>query len=206
MAKDDNAAGANQPHDGAERRGNKTDRDRDDVQTGIQLGGCEASLSDFEVLAVEPANDVHADNNEDDVEQEPGVGKEGVDAEHREDDSIVAGEVAQVVVDARLDLSEVLWLRHALDVEELRNRAKIGKTAGHRGRADAIKSVSQVEPARQSIDRDLDARHLVGGLIGIESCLELNVVDDRRGLAKSWDKDRAKSGRCWVLKRSSKRW
>lgn len=129
VAENDNAAGANQPHDGAEGRRNQTNRDRNDVQTGVQLGGCEASLSDFEVLAVELANDVHAGNNEDDVEQEPGVGEEGIDAEHHENDGIVAGEVTQVEIDARLDLSEVLRLRHALDVEELRDRAEVGKAA-----------------------------------------------------------------------------
>lgn len=131
VAKNDNAAGANQPHDGAERRGDQANRDRNDVQTSVQLGGCKAGLANFEVLAVELPNDVHAENNEDEVEQKPGVGEEGVDAEHHEDDGIVAGEVTQIVVDTRLDLSKVLGLRHPLDVEELGDRAEVGKTAGH---------------------------------------------------------------------------
>lgn len=172
MAKDDNAAGADQPHDGAERRRDQTDRNRDDVQTSVELRGREASRADLEVLAVQLANDVHAEDNEDDVEQKPRVGEKGVDAEHHEDDGIVAGEVAQVVVDARLDFGEVLRLRHPLDIEELRDRAEVGKTAGHRGRAKATEPVSQVEPARQSVDRDREARHVEGRLVGYGQCME----------------------------------
>lgn len=157
VAKYDHAAGTNQPHDGAERRRDQTDGNRNDVETGVELGGCEAGRTDLEVLAIEPADNVHAGHNEDDVEKKPGVGKKGVDAQHHEDDGIIAGEVAQIVVDARLDFGKVFWLRHPLDVEELRDRAKVGETTRNRGRADAIESVSQLEPASQGVDGKLEA-------------------------------------------------
>lgn len=123
------------------------------------MGGSKAGLADLKVLAVELSDEIHAENDEDDIEQEPRVGEEGVNAEHDKDNGIVAREVAQVVVDTRLDLSEVLGLRHALDVEKLRDRAQVRKAVGEGRRADVRESVAQVEPGGQGVERDLYARH-----------------------------------------------
>lgn len=90
VAKNDHTAGANEPHDGTERRRNQTDRDGNDVQTGVQLGGGESGLADLEVLAIELANEKHAEDDENDVEKKPRVGEQGIDTEHGKDNSIVA--------------------------------------------------------------------------------------------------------------------
>lgn len=160
VAKNDHTAGANEPHDGAEGRRNQADRDGNDVQTGVQLGGGEAGLADLEVLAVELADEKHAEDDEDDVEKKPGVGEQSIDAEHGKDHGIVAGEVTEVVVDTRLGFGEVLGLRQPLEVEELRDGPEVRESAGQGGRTDAVESVSQLETARQSVNGDLDACHV----------------------------------------------
>lgn len=160
VAKNDHTAGANEPHDGAEGRRNQADRDGDDVQTGVQLGGGEAGLADLEVLAVELADEKHAEDDEDDVKKKPGVGEQSIDAEHGKDHGIVAGEVTEVVVDTRLGFGEVLGLRQPLEVEELRDGPEVRESAGQGGRTDAVESVPQLETARQSVNGDLDACHV----------------------------------------------
>lgn len=144
VAKNDHTAGANEPHDGAEGRRDQTNRDGNDVQTGVQLRGGEAGLADLEILAVELADEEHAEDDEDDVEKKPGVGQQGVDAEHGKDHGIVAGEVTEIVVDTRLGFGEVLGLRQPLEVEELGNGPEVGESAGQGGRPDAVKPVSQL--------------------------------------------------------------
>lgn len=160
VAKNDHTAGANEPHDGAEGRRNQADRDGNDVQTGVQLGGGEAGLADLEVLTVKLADEEHAEDDKDDVEEKPGVGEQSVDAEHGKYDGIVAGEVAEVVVDTRLGFGEVLRLGHPLEVEELRNGPEVGKSARQGGRTNAVETVSQLETARQSINGDLNPCHV----------------------------------------------
>lgn len=142
MSKNDHTAGANQPHNGADGRGNQADGDGDDIETRVELGRGNAGLTNLEICAVESANQVHTSDNEDDVKEEPRVGKEGIDAKHDKDDSIVAGEVAQVVVDARLGLGEVGRLGHTLDVEELGDRAEVREAVGHRGAAKARETIA----------------------------------------------------------------
>lgn len=142
MSKNDHAAGANQPHDGADGRGNQADGNGDDIETRVELGRGNARLANLEICAVESANQIHASDNEDNVEEQPGVGQEGIDAKHDKDDSIVAGEVAQIVVDARLGLSEVGRLGHTLDVEKLRDRAEIREAVGHGGAAEAREAIA----------------------------------------------------------------
>lgn len=132
MANDDQAAGANQPHDSEEGRREKTDRDRNDVQSRVQLRSGEAVLANLKITAVELANEPHAGNDEDNVKEQPRVSEQGVDAEHHEHDSIVAGEVAQVIVDAGLHLGEVFGLGEALDIEELRERAQVREAVRNR--------------------------------------------------------------------------
>lgn len=67
--------------------------------------------------------------------------------------------MTEVVVDTRLGFGKVLGLRQPLEVEEFRDRPQVGESTGQGGGADAIKSVSQLETARQSVDGDLDSCH-----------------------------------------------
>lgn len=107
VAEDGHTGSANKPHQSRERRGNQTQRDGDDEQTRVELRGCGTEGADFEIAAVEAANNEHAADDEDDVEEEEPVGEQGVDAEHGKDDGIVGGVVAEVVVDAGLGLAKV---------------------------------------------------------------------------------------------------
>lgn len=80
VTQDGHATGTKQPHDGAEGRRYKADGDSNDTETGVELRGRKVGLADFEVLPVQFADKVHADGNENDVEEEPRVGEQGVDA------------------------------------------------------------------------------------------------------------------------------
>lgn len=174
MAKDDYAAGANQPHDSADWRRNEAHGDGDDIETRVELRGGDAGLTDLEICAVESANQVHASHDKNDIEEEPGVGEKGIDAEHDKDDSIVAGEVAQIVVNAGLRLGEVGRFGYALDVEKLRDGAEVREAVRHGGAAKAREAVAQVEPGRQGVEGNLDTRHgcEVELVVGVVGCIE----------------------------------
>lgn len=166
VAKDDDAARAEQPRDGGEGRGDQTDGNGDDGQAGVQLRRGGAQGADLEVASVELANEEHADGDEDDVEEQPPVGKERVDAEHDEDDGIVARVVAQIVVDTRLQLGKVLGLVDALDVQELRDGTQVREPASQGSRAHAGKAILKAEAGRQGVQGDLYTRH--GGFLKAE--------------------------------------
>lgn len=168
MANDDDEAGTNEPGNSSKGRRDKTDGDGNDVETGVELRGGGAESADLEIAAVELANDKHARGDKDDVEQKPPVGQEGVDAQHDKDDGIVAGEVAEVVVDTRLHLAKVLRLGEALDVKELGDGAQVGEARGQRRRPDAVEAVAELEARGDHFDRDLDAGGHFGGLGGGE--------------------------------------
>jgi len=70
-------------------------------------------------LTAQSANPPHASDNEDDDEQQQQVRKQRVDAQHDEENGIVAAEIAEVVVDPALGFAEVCRLRETFDVEEL---------------------------------------------------------------------------------------
>ena len=92
-------------------------------------GGCLES-ADLEVATFEPADEPHAKHNKDDIKEQPEVCDEGVDAEHDKDDGIVAGEVAQIVVDSTLHFAEIVGLGQSLDIEELGDGLDVGKPGG----------------------------------------------------------------------------
>ena len=160
MANDDHAAGANQPHECAERRSNEPYRDRDDIEGSVELRGGEALLPNLEIATLKPADQEHAHGDKDDVEQEPDVGEQSVKEEHHKDDGIVAREVAQIVVDAGLGFAEVGGLGEALHVEELGNGSQIGEPARNGARAEARKAVLDVQAGRQDVDGNLYPGHL----------------------------------------------
>lgn len=157
--KNTRAARSNEPEQGRERRGNKTDGNADNQQTSPELRGGRPERSDLEVASVQLADAEHARHHKDDIKEQQPVGQQGVDAEHEEDDGIVAGEVAQVVVDAGLHLAKVGRLGQALEVEELGDGAQVGEAAAQRSRAQALEALSQVEAGRDEVEGDLDARH-----------------------------------------------
>ena len=127
MADNGDAGGANEPQNSGEGRRPQSKRDGDDGQGGVKLRGGGAPRAHLEIVAFELANSVHASNDEDDDKEKQQVSEQAVDAEHGEDGSIVAGEVAQVVVDAALGLAKVGGLGDALEVEELANGAQVGE-------------------------------------------------------------------------------
>ena len=160
VAEDDHAASTDQPQRRGQRRCDDSYRDRNAVQRRVELRGCEALLAELQVAAVEFANDIVPADNEHDVEEQIEVGEQRIDGEHDKHGRVVAGEVAQVVVDTRLHLAKVGRLRDALEVEELADGAEVGESRGDGSRPEAGEPVSQVKARRQSVQRDLYACHV----------------------------------------------
>ena len=159
MANDGDAGGTDEPQNSGEGRRPQSERDGDDGQGGVKLRGGRTPRAQLEIVAFELANAVHASDDEDDNKEKQQVSEQAVDAEHSEDGSIVAGEVAQVVVDAALGLAEVGGLGDALEVEELANGAQVGEARRDGGGAQAIEAAREVHPRRQGGDGDVEARH-----------------------------------------------
>lgn len=148
MAEDGHASGADQPEDCGDGRGPETQRDTNAQQRGVELRGVEATETDIQIATVELANPVQTGSHEDDDKQKERVGQQAVDAEHDEDDGIVAGEVGQVVVDTTLDLTEVGGLGDALDVEEFGDGAQVGKSRAQGLGADVVETIAEARGDR----------------------------------------------------------
>jgi hypothetical protein len=162
MSNDANARCADQPQDGADRRSPDTQRNGNDQKTSVELrGGC-AGEPNVEIRALELADSEHATDYEHNDEEQEQVREQAVDAEHDEDDSIIAAKVGQVVVDASLDLAKVLRFGHAFEVEELADGLEVGKAVAESLRADALEAAAQVEAAGESLIRDVHASHAGG--------------------------------------------
>jgi hypothetical protein len=159
VTEDGHARSTNEPQHSRDWRGNQTERNSDDYKARVQLRRRGTDVTENEVAAVEEANEIHADNDEDDVEQKERVGDEGVDAQHSKDSGIVAGVVAQVVVDTRLGLVEVGGLGEPLEVEELADGSQVAEASAHRGGADALEPFAKVEARGDGLNRNLDASH-----------------------------------------------
>lgn len=163
VAENDHARSTDEPEQRREGRREQAHGNGDDEETGPQLGGGGAEGTDLEITAVKLADEEHACNDEDDVEQQQPVGEQRVDAEHEEDDAVVAREVGEVVVPSRLDLAKVARLGEALHVEELADGAQVGEPSGQAAGAHAVEAVLDVQAGRQGVDGNLDASHCVGG-------------------------------------------
>lgn len=129
VAENGHARSTNEPHESRERRGDQTQWNGDYEQTCIELRRCGTESADFEITSVEAANEEHATNDENDVEEKKPVCQQSVDAQHSKDDGIVAGEMAEVVVNARLDLTKVGRLGEALEVEEFGDGLEVREAA-----------------------------------------------------------------------------
>lgn len=184
VAKNDHTTGTNQPHHEAEDAGNQGDWDRNDPKAGIKLHCREALGAKLEILTVKLANDEHAHGDKDDVEQDQGLGEEAVDAEHQEDDGIVAREVAEVVVDTRLHLDKVLGLVHTLDVEELGEGLEVGKAVANGVGAQAAEALPHAEARGEQVDGNLDG-HAVG-VGGFASTAKRGGGEEIRGDQQAW--------------------
>lgn len=107
------------------------------------MRGAGAEESDIKIAAVEFANSVHTPGDEDNDKQQNRISEESVDAQHEEDDEVVAGEVGEVVVDTALHFAKVGGLGDTLNVEELGDGLEVGETRAHRRRAYALKPVAE---------------------------------------------------------------
>lgn len=131
MTESSHASSTNQPEGKRDGRRPETERNSNDEQCGVQLRGTCAKESDIEIATIEFADSVHTTSDQDNDEQENGVREETVDAQHEEDNEVVAGEVGEVVVDTALHFAKVGWLGDALDVEELGDGLEVGETRAH---------------------------------------------------------------------------
>lgn len=150
---------ANQPEHRGKRRGPETKRNGNDEEGGVELRGRGSPAAELKIIALEFANTKHTSNYKTDDKKKQQVGEQTVDAEHDEDGGIVAGEVAQVVVDPALDLAEVGGLGDALEVEELGDGSQVGEARGDRGGAQAVEASAEIHPRRQGVDGNAEARH-----------------------------------------------
>lgn len=90
------------------------------------------------------------------------MSKQGVDAEHQDHHEVVAGEVAQVVVDPGLHLSKIGRFGQSLEIKELGDGFKIGESRGQGLGSYTSEPVRQVQSRRDYVDGDLQSRHCVG--------------------------------------------
>lgn len=154
VTEDGHTGCADQPEGRRDGRGIDTQWDANAQQTSVELRGIEATESQVQVTAVKFPDAPDTGSREDDDEKQERVGQQAVDAEHDEDDGIVAGEVAQVVIDAALDFTEVGRLGQALEVEELGDWAQVGETGAQRLAAERVEAVTETRGDR--VNRDLD--------------------------------------------------
>lgn len=148
--------GTDEPESGAEGVGEDGKRNGDDQQTGVELRSSGAESANLNITTLEFANTVHTTNNEENDESQEPVGDQGVDAQHDEEDSIVAGEVAKVVVDTVLNFAEVLRLGDLLEVEELGDGFQIGEAGADGLGANIVKATLEVETRCNGIERKVD--------------------------------------------------
>lgn len=132
MAQDGDTRCSDEPKNGGERRGQEAERNADDHEGCVELRCGGTPAANLEVVALELSDSVHATNEQEDDEKQAFISEQAVDDEHGEDGSIVAREVAQVVVDPALNLAEVGRLGDAFDVEELVDGAKVCEAARQR--------------------------------------------------------------------------
>jgi hypothetical protein len=168
---DAHTRGTDEPESGAEGVGDDGEGNGDDEQSSVELRSGGAEVANLDIATLEFTDTKHATNNEENVEGQEPVCEQSVDAQHDEEDGIVAGEIAKVVVDAVLDLAKVLGLGDLLEVEELGDRLQVGEAGADGLRADTVKATLQIEARCDGIDGKVD-RHLDGvGEVGRESKL-----------------------------------
>lgn len=116
-------------------------------------------------MSFELSNSPHSTNDKEDEEEKCQVGEQAIDAQHKEDDDIVARKVSKVVINSGLDLAEVCRFGDALEVEELGDGPEVCKSRRQRLRSYARESVGQIETRRQNVNRNLNSRHFGRDLV-----------------------------------------
>ena len=162
VAENSHARGTNEPQQRRDGRRNQTEGNGDDEKTSVELGRRCVEGADLKVAAVEQTNEVHAGDHEDDIKEQERVGDQSIDAQHRENDGIVGRVVAQIVVNAGLNLGKVGRLVQALEIEELADGAEVAEAAAQGTRGEAREAITKVDARGNGIDRNLNARHDVG--------------------------------------------
>lgn len=165
VTENSNARSADQPQEGAEGRGDETKRNGNDKEASVELRGRRLEGTNLEITTLETSDTVHTGNDEENVEKKEPVGQERIQAEHDEEDGIVAREVAEVIVDTGLDLREVLGLRDTFEVEELSDGTQVREAAGDATRAHASHALPDVETGCEDIDGNLNASHCIECLL-----------------------------------------
>ena len=128
MAENGDAGSSDQPQESGYGRRDESDGDCNTSQCSIHLRRGSTEGTNLKVTTSQFANSPHATSHKDDVEEKPHVGEQAVDGEHDKNNGIIAGEIAEVVVDSALNLPKVVWLRQSLEVEELGDRFDVGKS------------------------------------------------------------------------------
>lgn len=159
MSENGDSRSADKPQKGRNRRSKETERDGNDQEAGVELRGCNTCISELKVSSLKPSNTPHATNDQEDDEQEQEVGEKRVDAEHHKQDSIVAGEVSEIVVDSALNFAKVLRLRESLDIEEFSKGFEVGEPGGQWHRTGLFSESTNVEPVCQQRQRYRNACH-----------------------------------------------
>nr|POE63432.1 hypothetical protein CFP56_04335 [Quercus suber] len=83
-----------------------------------------------------------------------------VDGQDDENRGVVAAKVGQIIVDAVLHFAEIAWFGYALEIEELADGFEVRKAVGETLAADAIKASLKAQPARDGLQRNVDACHI----------------------------------------------
>lgn len=166
VTEDSHASGSNQPERSGDGGSIKTQRNRNNQQTGVQLRGGESCKAQVKITALELADSIQTTSNQQDDKKQRQIGQQAVYAEHDKDGGIVAREIGQVVVHTALNLAKIGRLREALDIEELRDWSEVGETRGKRLRADAIEAITESRGNR--VNGELNWTHcelVVGGFV-----------------------------------------
>lgn len=159
MAKHRHTSGTNQPEHRGDRGGPNTQGNRNDEQTSVELRSVKTSETQFQITAFQFPNTVETTGDEDYDEEEQEVGQQAVDAEHDEDDGIVAGEVGQVVVHTTLNFTEVSGLGETLHVEEFGDRTEVGEPRTDGLSADAVEAIAELRG--EGTDRELHGEDVI---------------------------------------------
>lgn len=128
MSQDSNSARANKPQESSDRRCNKAQRDCNAKKGCVKLRRGSFKSADLQVSPFKLANPPHSTYNKYNVEQQLEVGEQAVYAEHNKHNCIIAGEVTQVIIHSRLDLTEVGRFGKSLEIEEFRDGFEVGES------------------------------------------------------------------------------
>lgn len=159
MAENGDAGGANQPQKCGDGRSNESPRHCNADQASVKLGSGGTEGAYDQIVSTQLADSPHATGDKNDVEEKPQVGEQAVDTEHDENNGIVGGEVGEIVIDATLDLDEVVGLGKSLDVQEFGDGFDVGKSRGDRLGTNTAEAIREVQARGDGVERDANSGH-----------------------------------------------